>query len=723
MNRTATTAAAAIAEPGRNCWCVERADRFAVLPDGEYYRRFRDAALRATDTIFILAWDITGATELVPNLPADGHPTRLDEFIRYLAKRRPALKINILTWDYGLLFTMERDPFSRWHFGWRMPRNVRFGFDDHHPIGGCHHQKVVVIDDTLAFSGSMDLTGHRWDTPAHRVDEPGRLDPKGRPYSPYHEVQAMADGPIAARLGVLARDRWAALGAKQLPPPAAPGPNLWPEDLEPDFTDIGVTIARTCPTPGDEPSVLECETHYLDAIAQARHTIYIENQYFTHKGIGDALAARLREADGPEVVLVLPVAGDGWLEQNTIEVFRKRLFQQLAEADRRQRLRIVHPTASRGRDVETFVHSKVLIVDDRLVRIGSANSNHRSMGMDTECDLAVEGDDDRARTAILRCRARLVAEHLGLDADDVFTETARLGSLRALIDAHQHADRALVPFDIENEPEPPPDSTVHYVVDPDVPMDLGASVDQWLPAADAPTGRMPLRVWISPAVALLGAAAVAWASISGAGQTGLESLQSAIGSIRAATTVDAIAVVLFLVAGLALVPLELILVVAGVLLGTSRGILVAVGGSLAIAVAGYVAGRLLGAAAIANWMSRKSYRSGRQLGSRGLMGVAVLRLAGVASASAVHLLCGAAGVPFLRYLAGTAIGLVPAIVALTALGGLLGDTLLDPSTANAATTIGAGLLVLACAIALRAVLLIRQFAPSLSRHRQDAEFG
>jgi len=203
----------------------------------------------------------------------------------------------------------------------------------------------------------------------------------------------------------------------------------------------------------------------------------------------------------------------------------------------------------------------------------------------------------------------------------------------------------------------------------------------------------------------------------------LESLQSAIGGTRAATTVDAIAVVLFLIAGLALVPLELILVVTGVLLGTSRGILVAVGGSLAIAVAGYVAGRLLGASAIANWMSRKSYRSGRQLGSRGIMGVAVLRLAGVASASAVHLLCGAAGVPFLRYLAGTAIGLVPAIVALTALGGLLGDTLLDPSTANAATTIGAGLLVLACAIALRAILLIRQFAPSLSRHRQDAEFG
>ncbi len=75
-----------------------------------------------------------------------------------------------------------------------MPRQVRFCFDDHHPIGASHHQKIVVVDDELAFCGGIDLTGHRWDTPAHRLDEPARINANGTPYEPYHEVQAMVDG-------------------------------------------------------------------------------------------------------------------------------------------------------------------------------------------------------------------------------------------------------------------------------------------------------------------------------------------------------------------------------------------------------------------------------------------------------------------------------------------------------------------------------------------------
>ena len=88
------------------------------------------------------------------------------------------------------------------------------GFDDHHPIGGCHHQKVVVVDDQLAFCGGIDLTGHRWDTSAHRPEEPARTTPLGVAYGPYHEVHAMVTGPAATSLGELARDRWRALGAR-----------------------------------------------------------------------------------------------------------------------------------------------------------------------------------------------------------------------------------------------------------------------------------------------------------------------------------------------------------------------------------------------------------------------------------------------------------------------------------------------------------------------------
>jgi uncharacterized membrane protein YdjX (TVP38/TMEM64 family) len=179
----------------------------------------------------------------------------------------------------------------------------------------------------------------------------------------------------------------------------------------------------------------------------------------------------------------------------------------------------------------------------------------------------------------------------------------------------------------------------------------------------------------------------------------------------------------FLAAGLALVPLELVLVATGLLFGVGHGALIAAGGSLVLAIAGYMGGRLLGPVAVGRWVSRKSFRSIRQMGASGVGGVAMLRLAGVASAGAVHLLCGAGRVPFGAYLAGTAIGLVPSIVALSGLGALLGNTVIAPTVANAVATVLAALGVFGCALALRAFLLVRHFAPAMSRHRARAEFG
>ena len=83
--------------------------------------------------------------------------------------------------------------------------------------------------------------------------------------------------------------------------------------------------------------------------------------------------------------------------------FRDDVFRQLIAADTHKRLRLVYPAASRAQHVPTFVHSKVMIVDDELVRIGSANFSRRSMGVDTECDLAVEAT--RARPTRARASA------------------------------------------------------------------------------------------------------------------------------------------------------------------------------------------------------------------------------------------------------------------------------------------------------------------------------
>jgi uncharacterized membrane protein YdjX (TVP38/TMEM64 family) len=180
---------------------------------------------------------------------------------------------------------------------------------------------------------------------------------------------------------------------------------------------------------------------------------------------------------------------------------------------------------------------------------------------------------------------------------------------------------------------------------------------------------------------------------------------------------------LFVLAGLLLIPLELLAIAAGVCFGALRGGFVALVGSLAAAVIGYVAGRAIGATGLTHWITRRSYRSIRQLSARGVIGLVVLRLASVASAGSIHLLCGAGRVPFGAYMAATAICLAPTIAALSGLGSLLRHTLLNPSLSNAFATIGATVLLLAVASGLRAFLLVRQFASAVSSHREGAEFG
>ena len=706
-----------ILQPGRNCWQLEHAHRFYMVQDAaDYFRLVRQALLSARHTVFILGWDMTAGIDLDPEAPASEVPTRFDKLLKYIARRRRHLRCFILTWDYGLLFTLERDPFSRFRFGWAMPRQVHFEFDDRHPLGASHHQKVVVVDDQLAFCGGIDLTAHRWDTPAHRPDEPHRVTPIGAEYGPYHEVQAMVDGPAARSLGILARDRWRALGASRMPRVSTAMDGLWPSDVTPDLTDISVAVSRTLPGSDGQPAVRECEALFTDSIAAAKRTIYIENQYFTNSAITDAIIARLSEPNGPEVVVAVPRDSHGWLEKQTVGAIRDHLFRRLIASDPHRRLRLVAPVASRARDLATFVHSKVTIVDDDFLRIGSANCSHRSMGVDTECDLAVEANgDSRTRAGIRRIRDRLIGEHLGLPPEEVEPALERAGSLRALLDAHDTEERTLARIQLPPEPISPPSDAVRLAVDPDEPLGLNESVDRLLPSIDATMAPSPLRIWLVPGAALAAAGLTAWVSFEWFRLPDLPPLAG---------------VVAFVLGGLVLIPLEVLAIASGVMFGGPIGGLVAMGGSIAAAIIGYVAGRIIGTARLSRWMSRRSYRSARQLSGRRAKGgagtaadVAVLRLATVASAGAVHLFCGARRVPFGPYLAGTAIGLVPPVAALVWLGAVLRPALLYPSMWTGLITMAAALGVAGAAYGLRTLLLIRQFNPTVLGHRERAEFG
>jgi phospholipase D1/2 len=738
--------AGSIVQPGQNCWRVERAERFYCIQDAaDHFRLVRQAILQARDTVFILGWDIQATLDLLPDgAPSEDHsdnadkaddadaaPTRLNELLKWVVRRRPRLRCYVLIWDHAALYTIERDPFTRWRLGWRMPRQVRFTFDDHHPIGASHHQKLVVVDDELAFSGGIDLTGHRWDTPAHRVDEPARVNANGTPYEPYHDVQAMVDGAAAASLGALVRDRWRALGEKTRPqraPRASRGSSdphdLWPDGIEPDLTDVDVAIARTMPASERDPEIRECERLFLDSIAAAERSIYIESQYFSNDMLGQALAARLREPDGPEVIAVIPKECTGWLEQQTMGALRDEVLQHLVAADPHRRLRLVYPEASRARGVSTFVHSKVMIVDDRLVRIGSANLSRRSMGVDSECDLAVEaGDDRRHRAGVQRIRDRLIGEHLGMSAEAVAAEVARLGSLRALVDARADADRTLLPIDTSH-PVDPPNEVLAAVADPERPIGTevaaGAGMSEVIPPLDARADRGSIRLWL-PAIAI-GVALLALFRLLGNAE-GAASVASALTGAPRMPSVFLTGVAAFLLAQVALIPLEVIVVLSGIILGGMTGGVVAIAGACIAAVAGYVAGRAIGTARLSSWMSRRAYRSARQLGARGIMGVAVLRMTSIASAGSVSLICGAAKAPFASYLMGSILGLLPVVIVLSGIGSLIRSALLSPAWSHTFLAVAGVLAVCVLAFGVRSLLLMRQFLPSERRYRERAEFG
>lgn len=729
-DRRAASSSAPIVQAGRNCWKVDRAHQFSCIQDAaDYFKLVREALLAARNTVFILGWDIFANVDLLPGAagpkgPAlrDG-PTKLDELLAFIVRRRRQLRCYILIWDYAALYTLERDPWSRWKLGWRTHRRVRFGFDDRHPVGGSHHQKVVVVDDSIAFCGGIDLTSHRWDTCAHRVTEPARVNANGTPYEPYHEVQAMISGPAAASLGMLARDRWRALGEEPLPPVAPLSEGLWPESVTPDLTDVDLAIARTVPGSDTQPAVRECETLFVDSIAAARRSIYIESQYFTNDELATALGARLREPHGPEVVIVSPAECHGWLEQTTMGAFRYSVFRELIAADTHKRLRLVYPSASRTQDVATFVHSKVMIVDDTLVRIGSANFSRRSMGVDTECDVAVDVTGRvEAREGVRHIQDRLLAEHLGLTADAVSEGIDRAGSLRAFIDSRQLAERTLVRIDIPPpEEETEPSDTARLIADPEEPIAFGPAVEELVPPADATSGLRPLPFPAIPLLVLALAVASLWSAVMWRPEfRSIQALLTALPEMPSMTwtIVGAIAV-----AGLAFVPLEFMAIAAGTLLGGYRGGVATLLGSLIGAALGYAWGRRIGAAGLPRWMSRRSYRSARQLGAKGIIGVLALRLASVATSGSIHLVCGAGRVPFFTFMAGTLLAFVPATAVLAGLGALLRQTILEPSTRHVLFTIGGAILVTAAAAILRTLLLIRQFAPSVSGQRARAEFG
>jgi phosphatidylserine/phosphatidylglycerophosphate/cardiolipin synthase-like enzyme len=421
--------------PGETSWRTAPAARAAFLIDNEaYFTAVFDAFQSARRSILLLGWGFDPRTRLFPDgYDGPDDPDEVGRILVELARARPELDVRVLIWRSALPIAASQEffPHKARRFFRRTP--VHFRLDDSVPFGACHHQKVVVIDDRLAFCGGGDISVDRWDSPAHKDDDQRRIMPRQECHEPRHEVMMMVDGAAARELGDLVRERWRRATGKALQPPPDAGGDPWPDHVPAQLRDVEVAISRTEPEWRGRPLVDEIRQLTLASIAEARHTIYLENQYFTSPVITEALAARLAEPDGPQVVLVSTGRAPSWFDQLTMDRARGAMIWRLRSADIFGRFRAFWPATSKGDTI--IVHSKVTVIDDRVARVGSANLNNRSGGFDTECELAVEAHDEAARLQIAALRDRLIGHFLAQTGDAVAKARAEYGGLVGAIDS------------------------------------------------------------------------------------------------------------------------------------------------------------------------------------------------------------------------------------------------------------------------------------------------
>jgi phosphatidylserine/phosphatidylglycerophosphate/cardiolipin synthase-like enzyme/uncharacterized membrane protein YdjX (TVP38/TMEM64 family) len=699
-------------EPDTNCWRVTQADRLAFLVDGAaFFAAFRETAMRAQRSIAMLGWDFDTHVRLLPEgAPSDGFPPTLLAFLNALCERTPGLTVHVLGWDFSVIYAFERESLPAVKFGWQSHRRLHFALDGEHPVGASHHQKVIVVDDCVAFAGGMDLTFARWDTTEHRPDDVRRATQDGSIARPMHDVQVAVAGQTAAALGDLFRGRWQAATGQTLHSPrseaAVRSNDPWPPDLAVDVEDTEVAIARTVPaTTSQAKDIREIETLTLEAIAAAKRTIFIENQYLTSAVVGNALAKRLEEPDGPEVVLVLPRDQGGWLEQSSMGVLRDRVLARLRASDGHGRLRAYYPTIpGLPEDQCLGVHSKVLIVDDALLKVGSANLSNRSMGFDTECDLALValGECQKNARAITGLRSRLLAEHLGVDPEAFEERLAETKSLITAIESLRGGPRGLAP--LGPGPEPAVNLAVMdgLVCDPEQPISPEKLIAEFVPAGSRRRARRSL-VHYAVLLAMILVVGAAWRFTALRELLVVDRLVELGHSLRHNPLSFFYVTGAFLLGGFLFFPITLLIAGTALLFDPLRGFAFALAGSLASACAMYGIGRLAGRPVVERMLRTPRMRRFRDtLRRRSFAAIFGARLVPVGSFSLINLLAGALGIRFRSYLLGNAFGILPGILGLTLFADRLGDTLAEPDIVNIAL-----LLLLLLAI-VGALFLIRR---------------
>jgi phosphatidylserine/phosphatidylglycerophosphate/cardiolipin synthase-like enzyme len=374
-------------------------NRAAVLVDGEKALASMAAAIQAARRhVHIAGWHSSPEFRLTRE---PGAPTLRD----LLATTAERAAVRLLLWAGPPLpvFQPTRGSVRRGCAEFTRDSKVRCVLDTRERTLHCHHEKIVVIDDELAFVGGVDFTalqGDRHDSPHHPADRP----------IGWHDVMMRVEGPVVADVAEHFRQRWTEVAGESLPTPVTP----------PAVGASTVQFVRTLPektydfAPRGEFTVLDA---YLRALRSAERLVYLENQFLWSPEIADVLIDKLRRPPSEDfrVVLVLPRK-----PSNGADTTRGQLGR-LIEADNggRRLLAVTLTAHDGGNSVPIYLHAKLGIVDDRWMTVGSANLNEHSLFNDTEANLVTDDGE-----LIRDTRLRLWSEHLQRPLSEVDGEPA-----------------------------------------------------------------------------------------------------------------------------------------------------------------------------------------------------------------------------------------------------------------------------------------------------------
>lgn len=682
-----------IYETGHNCWDTGVADKAALLIDcASYYRVLYHALCKAKRSIFILGWDIDGRIELLRGKEAENQeiPVGLADLIRWKATHNPDLEIYLNRWNYSIFFSKERESFSGWKWRMHTPSNVHYCADYKIPFGACHHQKIIVVDDEIAFCGGMDIALGRWDRRSHHIEVENRVDPGGlfqffrkHPYEPYHDIQCVMTGPIVQSFAKLARDRWEegsgspAISMDEKQQISVPS-TIWPDFIGPDFEGIELGIARTLPPSNGNDGAHEILHMYLDEISKAEKFIYIENQYLTCPEIAKALNEQLKKQPELRVLTVSCDHPRGFMEHKAMWTGRVKLYDQVSAGIEASRFAVTYPVCMEN-DIEKtiHIHSKLMIIDDRFLHIGSANLNNRSMGFDTECDVIIEASTPEISKKIAAIRNNLIREHTGQKEEDI-EDLIQQSDLQGLLKYQEYSRQHL--REIDNDPYRGEFLSA-----------LGRKIgDPKKPYVDI---KLPVRQILYTCLIIGVLGVLSWLYIRPVLPEEFralftqESLTGFIEAARGSPWSPFIIVGVYVLAGAFFFSVMALNLATAIVFGPVYGFLYACLGSLSSAAVGYGVGRLAGWK-MAGWFKSalEKIRSYSEKG--GVIGMTMVRMVPIAPFTVVNLAFGMAHTAFLAYIFSTFLGLLPGITAKALFGGALGELFANPEPKVIFYTVG-----------------------------------